>query len=120
LVAFDDDGSCRLLGHRCRACRALGFPRADACASCAASDVEAVELGRDGGTLFGWTTVSVAPPGYEGPVPYGFGVVELDEGIRVLGRLHGDADTWTFGQPMRCVADPLGVWAFAPATRGEP
>ena len=62
------------------------------------------------------TKVQIAPPGYEGPVPYGFGIVELDDGIRVLGRLEGDGDPdgLAFGQRMRCVVDPLGVWAFAP------
>jgi uncharacterized protein len=122
LVAFGDDGSCRLLGHRCRACGVLGFPRTPVCGSCATSDPEAIELGESGGTLFGWTTVTAAPPGYEGSVPYGLGVVELDEGIRVLGRLIGAGDeaALTFGQRMVCVPDPLGVWAFAPdAARGS-
>jgi len=92
--------------------------------------VEEVELGRTGGTLFGWTIVSSPPPGYAGPVPYGFGIVDLDEGIRVLGRLTGfdptDAEACTFGQRMRCVAEAvprdgeaaLTVWAFAPVGEG--
>jgi uncharacterized OB-fold protein len=114
IVAFVEDGSCRLLGHRCAGCGSLGFPRAAVCPSCGAADPDPIELGASGGTLFGWTEVSAAPPGYEGPVPYGFGIVELDEGIRVLGRLAGSVSDMTFGQRMTCVADPLGVWAFAP------
>ena len=31
--------------------------------------------------------VLTAPPGYRGPVPYGFGVVEVDDGLRVITRL---------------------------------
>jgi uncharacterized OB-fold protein len=31
--------------------------------------------------------VTASPPGYAGEVPYGIGVVELPEGIRVIGRL---------------------------------
>jgi uncharacterized OB-fold protein len=31
--------------------------------------------------------VTASPPGYAGVVPYGIGVVELPEGIRVIGRL---------------------------------
>lgn len=79
--------------------------------------------------MVGWTTVTAAPPGYAGPVPYGFGIVELDEGVRVLARLTpADGDAWTYGQRVRCVADPVGqdpdgrpvvAWAFAPdGTRG--
>jgi uncharacterized OB-fold protein len=118
VVAFGPDGSCRLLGHRCEACGVLGFPRTSLCGACGTPDPTAIELGRTGGTLFGWTTVATAPPGYEGPIPYGFGIVELDDGIRVLGRLRGSGEGLAFGQRMVCEADPLGVWAFAPA--GEP
>ncbi len=31
--------------------------------------------------------MTASPPGYAGEVPYGIGVVELPEGIRVIGRL---------------------------------
>jgi len=33
------------------------------------------------------TVVNNRPPGYRGEVPYGFGVVELPEGLRVVSRL---------------------------------
>ena len=71
------------------------------------------------GTLWAWTAVTAAPPGYEGPVPYGFGVVELtEERLRIITRLReSDPAQLTFGQPMTLVADELpdGVitWAFA-------
>jgi len=53
------------------------FPRAVVCPFTGADDVEEVVL---------------APPGYFGPVPYGFGVVELDGSppLRIVTRLQGD------------------------------
>lgn len=120
---MDADGSIRLLGHRCEVCGTAGFPRAEHCGSCAAAAPSNATFGASGGTLFGWTAVTAAPPGYEGPVPYGFGIVELDEGIRVLGRLTvSDPSQLAFGQRMGLVLDevpasggePLAVWAFAP------
>jgi uncharacterized OB-fold protein len=39
------------------------------------------------GTLWAWTAVTAPPPGYRGSVPFGFGVVELPQGIRVITRL---------------------------------
>jgi hypothetical protein len=63
--------------------------------------------------------VTAAPPGYAGPVPYGFGVVELvHEQLRVITRLcESDPGRLEFGQPLTLVADELpdGVmtWAFA-------
>ena len=93
------------------------FPLLDACPYSGARDVERVRLSR-AGTLWAWTSVTAEPPGYEGPVPYGFGVVELtEERLRVITRLQqSDPSVLTFGQPMTLVAEelPSGVtWAFA-------
>jgi uncharacterized OB-fold protein len=100
---FEEDaaGAVTLLGIRCRACGHTAFPAAEFCPYCASADVEAVRLSPTG-TLWGWTTVTAPPPGYEGPVPFGFGVVELPEGVRVITRLEtvGVADV-SFGMPMR-------------------
>ena len=69
--------------------------------------------------------MTAPPPGYEGPTPYGFGVVELTrEQLRVVTRLtEPDPERLQFGQPMTLVADELhdGVvtWAFTPAAAGS-
>lgn len=55
-----------------------------------------------------YTTVRNRPPGYKGPVPFGFGVVELPEGIRIITRLREvDADRLQRGAPMHLVFEPL-------------
>jgi uncharacterized OB-fold protein len=124
-----DDGGVVLLGHRCHVCGTPGFPRRDTCGTCGSEAPDEVELGRSGGVLTGWTQVTAAPPGYEGVVPYGFGIVDLDDGIRVLGRLLGDVAAFEHGQRMVCVTEqvahdddgsPLLVWAFAPVPGDEP
>ncbi len=62
------------------------------------------------GRLWAWTAVTTAPPGYRGPVPYGFGVVELPEGIRVVTRLtEADPARLWADQPMRLVVTDLHV-----------
>jgi uncharacterized OB-fold protein len=75
------------------------------------------------GRLWAWTAVTSAPPGYKGEVPFGFGVVELPEGLRVIGRLtEARPDHLTRDQPMHLVLvtlpadeDRLVVtYAFAP------
>jgi uncharacterized OB-fold protein len=112
----------RLLGGRCHECSHHHFPRLDGCPYCGAEAIEDVELS-DQGTLWGWTTVTALPPGALGTVPYGFGVVELPEGLRVITRLADPDDTWTFGQPMHLRIAVLGpdadgvvvtTWEFAP------
>jgi uncharacterized OB-fold protein len=118
---FSDDPP-RLLGARCAECRNHHFPRLDQCPYCGAEDVAAVELS-DHGTLWGWTEVTAAPPGYLGAVPFGFGVVELPEGLRVITRLAGPVADYRFGQPMQLRVVTLHhtdeggavtTWEFAP------
>ncbi len=113
----------RLMGSRCLVCGRSHFPCTTVCPFCGEDDVEETELSSTG-TLWAWTGVTAAPPGYRGTVPYGFGVVELPEGLRVITRLtEADPSQLHAGQPMHLVLDALHVdddgnqvvgYAFAP------
>jgi len=117
LFELEGDGTITLVGGYSPTSGQFHFPRLDTCPYSGARDIERVLLSRDG-TLWAWTAVTAAPPGYEGAVPYGFGVVELThEKLRVITRLReADPARLMFGQPMTLVADELpgGVvtWAF--------
>jgi uncharacterized protein len=121
---FTDTDPPRLLGSRCRACGRSLFPRTETCPYCAAADTEEVELSAEG-SLWAWTAVTAAPPGYRGEVPYGLGVVELADGLRVVSRLtEADPAALRSGQPMTLVLVPLHTaddgrdvvgYAFSPA-----
>jgi len=101
LFAEDDSGNPYLIGGRCDECGRLQFPMASTCPACGAATVEEVRLS-DRGTLWGWTAVTAPPPGYLGTVPFGFGVVELTDGLRVITRLEEpDPSRLRFGIPMR-------------------
>jgi scaffold protein (connect acetoacetyl-CoA thiolase and HMG-CoA synthase) len=118
LFEVDDDGAVALIGGYSPTCGQFHFPLLDTCPYSGATDVERVVLSRDA-TLWAWTAVPAAPPGYGGPVPYGFGVVELvRENLRVITRLReSDPARLSFGQPMTLVTDELPegrlTWAFA-------
>src|SRR4051812_49666335 len=108
-----------LIGGRCAVCGRHHFPAASICPYCGAGDVARVELSETG-TLWGWTAVTAAPPGYGGDVPFGFGVVELPEGVRVITRLtESDPHALALDQPMRLVLttlhDDVVTYAFEPA-----
>jgi uncharacterized protein len=104
---FTDGATPTLLGSRCAACGAHHFPRHDTCPYCSTEDPAPTELSGSG-TLWAWTAVTAAPPGYEGEVPYGLGVVELPEGIRVITRLtESDPASLEFGQAMELRIVPL-------------
>jgi uncharacterized OB-fold protein len=120
---FTDGDPPALLGSRCRACGAFHFPRHDTCPYCAVADPEPTTLSSRG-TLWAWTAVTAPPPGYLGETPYGMGVVELPEGIRVITRLtESDPAALRAGHDMELRVVPLHVdaagddvvtFAFAP------
>jgi uncharacterized OB-fold protein len=114
------DGTIALVGGYSPTSGHYHFPRLDSCPYSGAEDIESVTLSGEG-TLWAWTAVTAAPPGYEGPVPYGFGVVELThEKLRIITRLtEPDPAKLEYGQAMRLVADTLAradgdvvTWAF--------
>jgi uncharacterized protein len=114
-VLFGDEG---LFGGHCGACDRRHFPRSDICPWCGAQDPAGVVLSRRG-RLWSWTAVTAPPPGYGGPVPFGFGVVELpDDGLRVVTRLTvNDPAALREGQPVEYVVvdvDGHRAWAFDP------
>jgi uncharacterized OB-fold protein len=89
-----------LIGGRCEDCGQYQFPRLTTCPYCSGDRVTEALLS-ERGTLWGWTAVTAAPPGFHGDVPFGFGVVELPEGLRVITRLSHPVDDFTFGMPMQ-------------------
>jgi uncharacterized OB-fold protein len=113
------EGGPRLVGGWSPSSGRFHFPLGPVCPYTGADDVEEVLLSA-AGRLWAWTAVTAAPPGYEGPVPFGFGIVELEEeGLRVIGRLtESDPAALSAGQSMRVVVDrlpgDLDMWAFAP------
>jgi uncharacterized OB-fold protein len=72
----------RLLGTSCRACGRLSFPAAKWCPHCRSPELESRWLSTTG-RIFSYTIVRIPVPGYTGPVPYGLGIVDLPDGIRV-------------------------------------
>jgi uncharacterized OB-fold protein len=106
---FTDAPDPSLLGSLCHQCGSHHFPRHDTCPYCAAEGPEPIALSAHG-SLWAWTAVTAPPPGYLGPTPYGIGVVELPEGIRVITRLtEDDPAVLRSGQSMELHIVPLAV-----------
>lgn len=120
----------QLIGGRCTACSAVTFPRQGSCARCGSVDVVEELLPRQG-TLWTFTTQEFLPKepyaGGETPEtfrPYGVGIVQLDDVVRVEARLtEADPEKLRIGMDLelRIVpfrTDPDGTevltFAFAP------
>ncbi len=103
----------QLIGSQCGACGATAFPRQDHCPRCSSGEMSELLLPRHG-TLVAWTTQGFPPgPPYAGPtgkdfVPFGVGLVQLGDVIRVEGRLtENDPDKLQFGMDVELTIVPF-------------
>ncbi|MDY6996835.1 MAG: OB-fold domain-containing protein [Actinomycetota bacterium] len=107
------DTAPQLIGSRCAGCGATTFPVQQHCPRCSSADMSEVLLPRRG-KIVAWTTQGF-PPGapYKGPtgkdfVPFGVGLVQLDDVIRVEGRLtENDPAKLQFGQEVELTMIPF-------------
>lgn len=74
-----------LLGSRCARCGQGFFPRRNRCPICRdPGTMEEIPLSRRG-TLYSYTIVRQAPPGFR--APYATALVDLPEGVRLFAQL---------------------------------
>lgn len=100
----------RLLGSKCAQCGEVLFGRRNTCEHCGGKKMEEIPLGRRG-KVWTYTVIRHKPPGdYKGPdpfVPFGLGLVELPEGIRVISPIMGDVDKIHIGMELELEIHPL-------------
>lgn len=105
----DDPRGPRLLAARCTDCGKHHFPAGTTCPYCSAAECTVEPVGARG-TLWLHTVVNARPPGYRGPLPYGFGIVDLPEGLRVVTRLaEARLEELRPGMPLALEIAPLFV-----------
>ena len=120
----------QLIGSRCAACAAITFPEQPSCPRCGGCDMERHLLPRRG-TLWSWTTQEFLPKEpYAGGEsqetfrPFGVGVVQLGDEVRVESRLtEGDPSKLRIGGEMELTIIPFRIdgdnevvtFAFKPA-----
>jgi uncharacterized OB-fold protein len=120
LFVTGEDGL-RLVTGSCDRCGEPHFPRTDSCPYCGSDAISERRLGPDGVVALS-TVVRRPPPGYTGPVPYGFGVVRLaGTRLEIVSRIAArDLDAVGPGAPVRLALEevpaddgpPAAVWTF--------
>lgn len=83
----------KLMGSKCKRCGAIHLPLRPICSKCSGNEMDLVEM-KGRGKLIAYTVISVGPPmmieeGFDREHPYCSGVVELEEGVRIPGRIVG-------------------------------
>lgn len=83
----------KLMGSKCQKCGAMYVPPRPTCPKCHSREVELVEM-KGKGKLAAYTVITVGTPlmveeGFDREHPYCSGIVELDEGPRIIARIVG-------------------------------
>jgi uncharacterized protein len=98
---LDDLTQVTLMGSRCMRCAETALGCSTSCQNCDSGELVSIPLDRSG-TLWTYTVVRYKPPGdYRVPepfVPFGLGLVELAQGLRVLTPIAGDVERLSIGQ----------------------
>ena len=99
----------KLMGSRCRKCGAFFVPPRAICIKCYSTEMEWIKM-KGKGKLAAFTCIAIGPPfmakeGYDRKHPYVSGVVELEEGVKVVARIEGvdgkKPETIRIGTPLR-------------------
>lgn len=90
------DGDFRI--HRCKACQSTYFPPGPVCPHCQSTAVE-WEASTGAGTLFSFTRQHATASGFDDQLLVG--VVDLDDGPRVLTAIEGSFDDLEIGDRMQ-------------------
>ena len=99
----------KLMGSTCRKCGAFFVPPRAICIKCYSTEMEWIKM-KGKGKLAAFTCIAIGPPfmakeGYDRKHPYVSGVVELEEGVKVVARIEGvdgkKPETIKIGTPLQ-------------------
>lgn len=93
----------KLMGTQCKECGEKYFPPRADCIKCMGDTVEWIEYsGR--GKLHSYTRIYAAPKGFDDISPYMLGVVDLEEGGRLIAWIEGISESEIkIGMPVKVV-----------------
>ena len=76
----------RMEAAKCRKCGKISFPARLICPACSNKVFDKINLSGKG-KLLTYTIIRTAPEGFEDVAPYAVGIVEMNEGVRVMGQI---------------------------------
>jgi len=87
---------------RCGDCSAFSFPPRNLCRACWSRTVHWVDLAPRG-RLYSFTRVHVVPGAFAADAPYAIGIVDLDDGVRLMCRMLGEVAAADLDRPVEMV-----------------
>jgi len=91
-----------LIGKRCKDCGALYFPPVIYCKKCGSKNLEDYTFSGKG-KIFSYTIIRTPPAGFEERASYAIGIIQLEEGPKVLGEIIAEEKDLDIGKEVRAV-----------------
>jgi uncharacterized OB-fold protein len=105
----------KIMTTRCTGCGHIEFPPRADCPGCGGTGFEWVDISGKG-SLVTYTTIHAAPTGFGDRAPYTIGVIDLEEGGRLLSWIESvPEDELAVGMPLKAEVEKL-----PPAEEGKP
>jgi uncharacterized OB-fold protein len=100
----------QIVVYECPKCSWEDFHAAVTCPRCHAKVLKSVFAGL--GKLATFTVIRHPPKGFEAEAPYIVGLVDIDNGTRVIGRISADPDEIEIGSAVAIAVNRDGVLEF--------
>lgn len=100
---------------RCQSCGARDPGPRDLCPACHAATLAPEDVA-GAGTLVASTIIRRPPAKFKADGAYGIAVIELDAGVRVVGRVDDQAEPWRPGERVVVIAKHRGYDLFGRST----
>lgn len=96
----------KLMIQYCNTCgKHIFYPRI-ICPHCFSDQVSWVEASGKG-RIYSYTVVQSAPPPFKEQVPYVVGIIELEEGVRMLSRIVGELNQIEIDKPVEVIFEKI-------------
>lgn len=76
----------RLEASKCKKCGKIFFPPRLICSNCKSQEFESIRL-KEEGKIITYTIIRVPPKQFNAQAPYPVAIIELDDGVRVMGQI---------------------------------
>lgn len=76
----------RLEASECKKCNHISFPEKLSCPECGSKDFNTIKLSGKG-KIMTHTIIRIAPDGFTDQAPYAIGIIELDEGPKIMSQI---------------------------------
>jgi uncharacterized OB-fold protein len=91
----------RYEANKCSQCGKINFPPRLICPECQGREFETTKLAERGKVLT-YTIIRVAPQQFVDQVPFAVGIIELEDGVRLMGQIVDcDIDLMKIGQKVK-------------------